>query len=433
MQKRQKQNEANSIFSHESEVRIYCRRIGSTFTRAVNAEVWDEEGRRYIDLLAGCGALNYGHNNPQIRDAVVDYMKSDGITSSMDLHTIAKRDFLEAFVDTILMPRGLDYKVQFCGPTGTNSVEAALKLARKVTGRSTVIAFENGYHGMSLGALSVTTNEAARRAAGVPLRHAVLLPYEDPNDLGAPLLSLYESLMNERPSHSLPAAFIVETVQAEGGLNTASRQWLQELQRTARRLGALLIVDDIQAGCGRTGHFFSFEDAGIEPDIVCLSKSIGGMGMPMSLVLMRPDLDVWQPGEHTGTFRGNNLAFVAGRAALEFWTTPDFEKEIAAKAELVTETLDRLADAHAGRIFPKGLGLMQGLEFSKRKHAQQVAEIAILNGILLETCGPNDEVLKILPPLTIETSLLEDALGILESAIQFVLVEQDAEELCLAD
>lgn len=423
---------ADDVFMRESEVRAYCRTIPSTFSKAINAEIWDERGNRFIDLIAGCGALNYGHNQPRIRDAVVAYMNGNGITSSMDLHTTAKRSFLRAFIDTILTPRGLDYKIQFSGPTGTNAVEAALKLARKVTGRSTVVAFENGYHGMSLGALAVTSNEAARRVAGIPLKHAVLFPYEDPDDFGAPLLSLYESMMTDRPEHTLPAAFIVETIQGEGGLNTASTEWLQELQRTAQRLGALLIVDDIQAGCGRAGRFFSFEDTGIEPDIVCLSKSIGGMGMPMSLVLMRPDIDAWQPGEHTGTFRGNNLAFAAGEAALEYWRTPEFEIEIARKSELATDELDRLSENYPGKVFRKGLGLMQGLEFSEPEFAQQVAQIVILNGVLVETCGPRNEVVKIIPPLTIEQPLLQEALSVLEAAVQFVLVDQNVRATCPA-
>ena len=268
--------------------------------------------------------MNYGHNNPLLLRPLVEYLLSGAIVHSLDMKTPAKRRFLETFNDLILAPRALDYKVMFPGPTGTNCVEAALKLARKVTGRQHVIGFTNAFHGMTLGSLAVTGNSMKRRGAGVPLTNTSSMPYDGFFDGQTPdFLWLRHALEDSGSGLDKPAAVIVETVQGEGGLRRPGLL-------AARPCGArpqhdiLLIVDDVQAGCGRTGTFFSFEDAAITPDIVCLSKSISGFGLPLSLTLFKPELDIWKPGEHNGTFRGHNPAFVTGTAALEhFGRTAD--------------------------------------------------------------------------------------------------------------
>src|SRR4051794_25132418 len=243
----------------EFEVRSYSRSFPTVFRRAVGSRLVDEAGREYLDFFAGAGALNYGHNNPVLKRKLTDYLLADGITHGLDMATSAKREFIEAFDEIILRPRGLEYKLQFPGPGGANAVEAALKLARKVTGRTHVVGFSGSFHGMTLGALAVTGSEAPRAGAHVGLRDATIAPF------GGPLHAY-----GDAP----PAAFIVETVQGEGGVNVAGGEWLRGLERFARELGALLIVDDVQAGCGRCGSFFSFEAAGIRPDLVCLSKSL---------------------------------------------------------------------------------------------------------------------------------------------------------------
>jgi diaminobutyrate-2-oxoglutarate transaminase len=328
--------------SHESNVRYYCRRMPRVFARARNALVWDEDGREFIDFLSACGSLNYGHNHPRLKSRLLEYLAKDGIVNSLDLHTQAKENFIRTFRRVVLEPHGLDYRLQFTGPTGTNAVEAALKLARKATGRRTVAAFTNGFHGVSLGALAATGNAAARKAASGLLDGVVRLPFEGYRGAGIAELDRFEAMVID-PSGGIepPAAFIVETVQGEGGLNVASAQWMRRLAALAEKLGALLIVDDIQAGCGRTGRFFSFERAGIVPDIVCLSKSLSGIGLPMALLLLRPDRDVWNPGEHNGTFRGNNLAFVAAAEALELWTDPSFTEPLAAHTRIIHEEMRR--------------------------------------------------------------------------------------------
>ena len=415
---------AQGVFAtHESEVRTYCRSFPGVFTRANGHLLTDSGGRQYVDFLMGAGSLNYGHNEPTIKRAMVRYLETDGILQSLDLHTSAKADFIEHMVEHVLEPRGLHYKFQFTGPTGTNAVEAALKLARKVTGRTNVVAFTHGYHGMSLGALAATASRTARAGAGVPLGGVTTMPFD--GFLGADQSSLHHIERMLAPGSGIDpaAAVILETVQAEGGLNAASPAWLEGIQRIARAHGALVIVDDIQAGCGRTGRFFSFEGTGLEPDVVVLSKSLSGLGLPLSLVLLRPDLDVWSPAEHTGTFRGNNLAFVAGAAAIRtYWCDQRLQDDVARRSYLVRRALDDLA----GRFPPgtarvKGRGLLIGLEIDEEGVAESVSRAAFDRGLIVETCGHRDQVLKLLPPLNIPDGELWAGLELLADALDAVL------------
>jgi diaminobutyrate-2-oxoglutarate transaminase len=413
-----------SIERHESEVRSYCRNWPASFARARGAQQWDTEGTRYLDFFSGAGSLNYGHNDPRLKQALVDYLADDGVIHSLDMVTPAKSAFLERFHEVILEPRGLEYKVQFPGPTGTNAVEAAMKLARKATGRERIVGFTNAFHGMTLGALSVTGNNMKRGGAGVLLQSGTAVPYY--NYFGDEVDTteyLDQLLTDDGSGFDLPAAVIVETVQGEGGMATASMEWLQALQEVCNRHDVLLIVDDIQAGCGRTGTFFSFEPAGIKPDIVTLSKSLSGFGLPFAVTLIRPDLDVWDPGEHNGTFRGHNPAFVTGTAALDFWEGEGLTPEIERKAARVTEVLDQLiADHPELEGERRGRGLFQGLAASEG-FAKKVTAKAFELGLLVETSGPEDEVVKLLPPLTIEDELLEEGLQLLTKAVVEVLSE----------
>ena len=273
-----------------------------------------------------------------MKQALVDHVMADGIAHGLDMYTDTKARFLETFENLILRPRGMDHKVMMTGPTGTNAVEAAMKLARKVTGRKNIIAFTNGFHGMTLGALAATGNAGKRAGGGdVSLSDVTRMPYEGALGDDVDTLAVIEALL-DNPSGGIdaPAAFIVEPVQGEGGLNAASKEWMQGIARIARKHGALLIVDDIQAGCGRTGGFFSFEDYGIEPDMIPLAKSLSGMGLPFAVLLLKPELDIWKPAEHNGTFRGNTHAFVTARVALEkFWADDAFKADVARKADLL--------------------------------------------------------------------------------------------------
>ncbi len=409
------------IFEHlESEVRSYCRDWPAVFDRAQGSRVYDEAGREYLDFFAGAGALNYGHNNPELKRPLLDYLTGDSIVHSLDMHTCAKRDFLRAFGETILKPRGLDYKIQFPGPTGTNAVEAALKLARKVTGRETIVSFTNAFHGMTLGSLAVTGNSMKRSGAGIPLAHGAPMPYHEFLDGRTPDFLLFERMLaNSGSGLDKPAAVIVETVQGEGGINVASAEWLRGLADLCARHGLLLIVDDVQMGCGRTGPFFSFEQAGITPDIVCLSKSLSGYGLPLALTLFRRDLDEWEPGEHNGTFRGHNPAFVTATAALGFWSDDRMEKQTLANGEQMEQALQSIADEHADAgASARGRGMAWGLAFDDPPLASAVCSAAFRRGLLMETSGPSNEVAKLMPPLTTTEPELAAGLDILAESVR---------------
>ncbi len=404
----------------ESEVRGYCRSFPRVFSHARGSRLITEEGQEYIDFFAGAGVMNYGHNHPQLKRALLDYLAEDHIIHSLDMATVAKREFLERFEQRILKPRQLDYKLQFPGPTGTNAVEAALKLARKVTGRERVISFTNAFHGMTLGSLAVTGNGFKRAGAGVPLSHTVLLPFDGYLDQAEEQsLTLLEAMLKDSGSGAdYPAAAIIETVQAEGGVNVARVEWLRELAAILARHEVLLIVDDIQVGCGRTGPFFSFERAGIQPDIVCLSKSLSGFGLPLALTMMRPELDQWAPGEHNGTFRGHNPAFVTATAALDFWADDQLTREVDAKSALVADRLGRLIERAPIRAQWRGRGLIQGIEFADPQFAAKASKAAFDRGLVIETAGPDDQVLKLLPPLTIDRIDLERGLDIIDEVVE---------------
>ncbi|NNH52812.1 diaminobutyrate--2-oxoglutarate transaminase [Promicromonospora citrea] len=406
----------------ESQVRSYCRSWPATFTTASGSTVQAEDGRTYLDFFAGAGALNYGHNHPVLLEALIDYLRSGGIVHSLDMHTAPKREFLTTFRDRILAPRDLDYRVMFPGPTGANSVESALKLARKVTGRQHVLSFTNAFHGMTLGALSVTGNSMKRNGAGLPLTNTSKIPYDDYfSGATEDFLWLERVLGDSGSGVDKPAAIIVESVQGEGGLSAARPEWLRALSDLCRDHGILLILDDVQAGCGRTGDFFSFEEAGIVPDIVCLSKSISGFGLSMALTLIRPELDQWEPGEHNGTFRGQNTSFVTATAALdEFWSDDAFVGRVRERADELHTGLTRIANGYEGAVV-KGRGLLTGVRFPDPTAASRIAAASYERGLLVETSGPEDEVLKTMPALTVSQDELRSGIDVIAAAAAEVL------------
>ncbi|QMU70502.1 diaminobutyrate--2-oxoglutarate transaminase [Streptacidiphilus sp. P02-A3a] len=412
----------------ESQVRSYCRAWPVVFDRATGSRLYTRDGTPYLDFFAGAGALNYGHNNPLLKAALLDYLARDGVTHALDMFTTAKADFLQALRDVLLKPRGLDYKVVFPGPGGANAVEAALKLARLATGRHLVVSFTNSFHGMTLGALAVSGNAAKRAAAGLPLTCATTLPYDGYPGSGDTPALLERLLTDPGSGYDRPAAVIVETVQGEGGLHAAGRAWLRDLAAVCRRLEILLVIDDVQMGCGRTGAFFSFEDAGITPDIVCLSKSIGGYGLPMALTLIRPELDLWRPGQHNGTFRGVSPSFVTGACALRgYWSDNALENSVRTNSERLRTALTALADRfpHTGAQV-RGRGLALGLRLAapapgEPSPAPRVCAAAFERGLLVETSGAAEDVVKLLPPLTADPDDLDEGLDILTAAATAVL------------
>lgn len=405
----------------ESEVRSYARSFPKKFKRATGVWMETKSGERYLDFLSGCSSLNYGHNDPVLKQALLDYIAEDGIAHSLDLHTMAKEAFLEEFESTILKPRKLDYKVMFTGPTGANAVEAALKIARKVTGRHEVIAFTNGFHGMTLGALACTGNEGKRGGAGMPLSGVTRMPFNGYMGDGLDTAEYLDQVLSD-PSSGIdaPAAIILETVQGEGGLNAASPAWLKRIAAIARRHGALLIADDIQAGCGRTGSFFSFEAAGLKPDVVTLAKSLSGMGLPFAVTLIKREFDIWKPGEHNGTFRGNCHAFVTATTALKhYWRSDELSAKVEEDGRYVSRRLRKLAAAiGADSSAVKGRGMMLGLDMGSGERASEIVRTAFENGLIIETSGGEDEVVKILPALTIARADLEKGMDIVEAAVR---------------
>lgn len=409
----------NTFERLESNVRGYCRTWPTVFDKASNAKQWDVAGREYIDFFCGAGVLNFGHNNDRLKKAMIEYMQADGVTHSLDMYSASKQQFIERFEDVILKPRKLDYKMQFTGPTGSNVVEAALKLARKVTGRRAVVAFTNGFHGMTLGALACTGNDKFRRACGVDLNNVIRVPFDDYAGQGMEGLKSFERALDD-PSSGVapPAAFIVETIQAEGGVNVGSKEWLQSVEALAKKHGALFIIDDIQVANGRTGHYFSFETLGLKPDLVCLAKGIGGYGTPLGVLLIKPEHDQWAPGEHTGTFRGQNLSFVAGAEALNYFRDDTFLKAARDKGAHTEKRLQDIAD-RAG-VHLRGRGMIHGLDFGSGERVAKIVGAAFESGLLIPACGPSGNVIKVMPPLTIENDVLDKGLDLFDRAVNQV-------------
>jgi diaminobutyrate-2-oxoglutarate transaminase len=415
---------------YESNVQSYAKNFPAVFSKAQGATIFDEKGRRYIDFLAGAGSLNYGHNDRNIKSKLIEYLSDDNIIHSLDLHTVAKRSFLESLNEIILQPRNFTYVSQFTGPTGTNAVEAAMKLARKATGRKNIISFTNGFHGVTLGALAAAGNSFYRSAAGIPTNNVTFMPYD--NYFGAEIdtIKIFEqSLADKSSGLDLPAAVIVETIQGEGGLNVASNAWLQSLAKVCKKNGILLIVDDIQSGCGRTGQFFSFECSEISPDIVVMSKSLSGSGLPMSLVLIKPEFDVWSPGEHNGTFRGNNPAFVTAAAAINhYWTDNSLAFNVEQKSLMLKKRIEGIINKLGAGFQHKGRGFMQGLSCPDGEIAGLISKNAFANGLIIETCGARGHVLKFLMPLTISAGVMNEGLDILDHCVDGICHRGDEEK-----
>ena len=408
----------NNIFNNESQVKSYCRKYPTIFSSAINAELFDTNGKRYIDFLSSAGSMNYGHNNPDIKKAIINYLSKNSPINMLDMFTEAKEKFFETFYDKILIPRNLQYKIMCCGPTGANGVEAALKLARKNTGRTEIFAFCGGFHGMSLGALSCSSNINSRNGANVPLNNVIHIPYDKTPNINS-LDYLNFIISDDHSGINKPAAIILETVQAEGGINIASIEWLKSIREICTKENIIMIIDDIQVGNGRTGPFFSFERANIIPDIIILSKSISGFGLPMSILLIKPDLDIFSPGEHNGTFRGNQLSFIGGSAGINYYIDNNLEEKTAKNSIIIKNELKKITQ----KIDTRGLGLIWGIDFNSihKNISAEIIKKCFEKGLIVESAGRNNNVIKILPPLTIEEHILKEGLSILINVINSLI------------
>ncbi|OBZ20739.1 diaminobutyrate--2-oxoglutarate transaminase [Pseudomonas protegens] len=425
----------------ESNARSYPRRIPLALKRASGIHVEDVEGRRFIDCLAGAGTLALGHNHPVVIAAIQQVLADELPLLTLDLTTPVKDQFVQDLFGLLPEALAAEAKIQFCGPTGTDAVEAALKLTRTATGRSTVLSFQGGYHGMSQGALSLMGSLGPKRALAGLLNNGVqFLPF--PYDYRCPFglggaegvkvnLHYLENLLTDPEAGvALPAAVIVEAVQGEGGVIPADLEWLQGVRRITEKAGVALIVDEIQSGFGRTGKMFAFEHAGIIPDVVVMSKAIGG-SLPLAVMVYRDWLDTWQPGAHAGTFRGNQMAMATGSAVMRYLKEHRVPEHAAAMGERLREHLLILQ-----RDFPqlgdiRGRGLMLGVELvdpagvpDAQGHPPQHARLAPLvqreclkRGLILELGGRHGAVVRFLPPLVITAAQIDQVAQIFSKAV----------------
>ncbi|MCF0237554.1 MAG: aspartate aminotransferase family protein [Sphaerochaetaceae bacterium] len=408
---------------YESEVRSYCRKFPKVFKKAKGPYIYDEDNNKYLDFFCGAGALNYGHNNDYIKSKVVQYLLDDGIVHAMDMYNVAKGEFVETYEEKILKPRGLDYKIMFTGPTGANANEAALKLARKVTGRTNVFALMGCFHGMTLGTLALTTEDGARKGAGVPMGNVTHIPapYMFPE---LDTIAYMERLLTDDHSGvDKPAALVIESVQAEGGIYVLPEQWLQRARALCDKYGILMICDEVQIGNFRTGDYFSFERANIVPDIVTVAKSIGGMGMPFALTLFKKELDIWSPGEHNGTFRGFQLATVSGKAGIEFALENNISSEVKRKEKVIANLIENKILPISDKLSYRGLGMIWGIDFGKfpTGTAKKVSAACFKRNLIIELAGREDCVLKPMPALITSEEDLEKGFSIIAEATREVL------------
>lgn len=400
----------------ESNVRYYCRRWPAVFSTAHGSTITDEHGVSYLDFFAGAGALSYGHNNPVFVEVAIDHLRAGKVLHSLDTFTVEKRRFLEALQRHILIPRQLDMVVQTVGPTGATAVEAALQLAQRITGNRGVVGFAGGYHGMTYRAASISASLAGRETSA-HLKDFVALPYvENVSDDDLELLA--RTLRSDVNGQRI-GALIIEATQGEGGARPFDPAYLRAIREQCRERGVLVIADEVQAGVGRTGPFFSFEGTGLDPDIVCLSKSISGLGLPMAINLVRRELDTWAPGEFSGTFRGNNLAFATSAAMLEtYWADCNLEKGTESRGHIVRSTLEELSrEFGRGTFKVRGNGLLQGLDVGDAELATDISKAAFERHLIVETCGAGDTTVKMLPPIVIDEDELTDGLARLGDSV----------------
>jgi len=417
------ENFLNRQSEFESNVRSYPRKLPLAIAKAKGAWITDVEGKEYLDCLAGAGTLALGHNHPEVLESIQSVITSGLPLHTLDLTTPLKDEF-SAYLLSLLPGEGKEYCLQFTGPSGADAVEAALKLAKKATGRSGIISFSGGYHGMTHGALSVTANLSPKEAVDglmpevqfMPYPHLYRCPFGLGGEAGVNAISYYfENLINDVESGvRKPAAVILEAVQGEGGVNPAPVEFLQRLRKVTAEHGILLILDEVQAGFARTGKFFAFEHAGIEPDIIVMSKAVGG-SLPLAVLGIKKQIDVWSPGHHTGTFRGNQLAMATGLTTLKILKQENIAEQVAERGEWLSGELRALQKRYPVIGQVRGPGLMIGIEIVDPAKPQDATgaypadgQLSALlqkkcfeNGLILERGGRDGCVLRLLPSLLI--------------------------------
>ncbi len=430
----------------ESNARSYPRRIPIAINEAEGIFVTDMEGKRYYDCLAGAGTLALGHNHSVAIEAMESVLRDKRPLHTLDITTPVKEEFVNEVFSSLPGNFAERAKIQFCGPTGGDAIEAALKLVKTATGKRSILTFQGGYHGSTHGTMAISGNLAPKEHVHglipdthfLPYPYSYRCPFGMKGDEGHKISSTYiENLLDDPESGILPpAAMILEVVQGEGGSVPAPIEWLQEMRRITSERGIPLIIDEIQTGIGRTGKMFAFEHAGIIPDVIVLSKAIGG-SLPLSVVIYDKDLDKWNPGAHIGTFRGNQLAMAAGTASLRFIKKYELDKHAAAMGEKMLAALKefQLNCPEIGDV--RGRGLMIGVEIvdptqvqsssgsypAQPALASRIQRECFDRGLILEVGGRNGSVVRLLPPLIITNDQVSEVLNIFEEAVK-AAVEQ---------
>ena len=420
----------------ESQVRSYPRRFPIAIKRAQGALVEDTSGQSYLDCLAGAGALPLGHNHPEINQELIAQINAELPFQTLDVTTPVKDAFIRELMAFLPPALSANARIQFCGPSGSDAVEAALKLAKQYTGRHNIVSFHGAYHGMTNGSLALmgNLNAKARRSGLMPDVHFFPFPYSlrckfgQGGEAGERASIRYlESVLHDQESGIVkPAAVIVEPIQGEGGVLPASAWWLRELRRITSELGILLIFDEIQCGIARSGRHFAFEYAEVVPYILVMSKAVGG-GLPLSCLVFRGDIDNWNPGEHAGTFRGNQLAMAAGAKTLQIIRRDDLAGNAVRMGERLAGHLRALQRDYPCMAEVRGKGLMLGVEFAvpdqqdalghplaNPQLAAEVQRTALKHGLIVEKGGRHGAVLRFLPPLNITAAQIDfaaDAFG----------------------
>jgi diaminobutyrate-2-oxoglutarate transaminase len=443
------------IGSRESNARTYARTFNRVLQRGLLAKVWDVEGREYIDCLACAGALPLGHNHPAVMRDVEAFLRSGHIQQGLDIPTVAKHAFLQQLLRALPADFARHARIQFCGPTGSDAVEAAIKLFKTATGRRSIVAFHGAYHGMTLGALSLMGNLGPKAAISglTPETHFFAYPHSErcPFGIGGVegedvSLSYLENVLSDPESGiTKPAMIILEAVQGEGGCIPASPRWLRQLRAIADRHDIPLVIDEVQTGFGRTGAMFAHEESGIVPDAVILSKALGG-GFPLALVAYHERFDKWNPGAHTGTFRGNQIALIAGAATIDYLIDQQLPAQAIGKGARLQAGLRKLSSRHACLGEIRGRGLMVGAEIVDPslpasahlpRHldgelAQAIKRECFARGLILETGGRHGAVMRFLPPLVITEQEIDAALHILDQAIVAACARREARPLAVS-
>lgn len=419
----------------ESNARTYPRGIQIAIERSSGPYIEDVDGNVFIDFLTGAGVLALGHNHPEIIEKVKEQL--DRCSHTLDITTENKENFTESLISKLPAEMQDQVKVHFCGPTGSDSVEAAIKLCKNYTKRSTIISFQGAYHGSSHGTMAITglLGPKKNNHSLMPGVHFFPYAYCYQCPLGLEKESctincaklLRQSLEDPNSGVMKPSAIIMEMIQGEGGSIPAPKEFVQEIRQITLDHDIPLIIDEIQTGMGRTGKWFAFQQYDIIPDVITVSKALGGIGMPISVIIYNKKMDTWDIGTHIGTFRGNQLAFAAGREFMNIMERDNILENVKSESQYIYERLETLKERYSILGDVRGIGMMIGVEIKdptgkKRESAlaKQLKKIAIENGLIIELGGRDDKVIRLLPPLNVPRDVVIQALEILEIAINKV-------------